>query len=79
MASHPWSENSETILNCVWQMWKKPTAERSALFWDNSVVIVYRCFGKTYRSHLHGSRVRVGKKESQQPITQSLYGKVRAG
>jgi hypothetical protein len=35
---------------------------RSALFWDITrcrVVIVYRCFGKTYRSHLHGSRRRV--------------------
>jgi hypothetical protein len=36
----------------------------SALFWDitrRRVVIVYRRFGKTYRSHLHGSRVRLGK------------------
>ena len=35
---------------------------RSALFWDITrcrVVIVYRRFGKTYRSHLHGSWVRV--------------------
>jgi hypothetical protein len=33
---------------------------RSALFWDitrRCVVIVYRRFGTTYRSHLHGSRV----------------------
>jgi hypothetical protein len=32
---------------------------RSALFWDvtqRRVVIVYRRFGKTYRSHLPGSR-----------------------
>jgi hypothetical protein len=36
---------------------------RSALFWDitrRRVVIVYRRFGTTYRTHLHGSRVRVG-------------------
>jgi hypothetical protein len=34
---------------------------RSALFWDitrRRVVMVYRPFGATYRSHLHGSRVR---------------------
>jgi hypothetical protein len=40
---------------------------RSALFRDitrRRVVIVYRRFGTTYRSHLHGSRVRVGKKAS---------------
>jgi sodium/myo-inositol cotransporter 3 len=33
---------------------------RSALFWDimrHRVVIVYRSFGTTYRSNLHGSRV----------------------
>jgi hypothetical protein len=33
---------------------------KSALFWDitqRRVVIVYRRFGTTYRSHLHGSRV----------------------
>jgi hypothetical protein len=37
---------------------------KPAPFWDitrRSVVIVYRRFGTTYRSHLHGSRVRVGK------------------
>jgi hypothetical protein len=36
---------------------------RSALFWDitrRRVVIIYQRFGTTYRSHLHGSRVRVG-------------------
>jgi hypothetical protein len=33
----------------------------SALFWDIRVVIVYRRFGTTCRSHLLGSRVRVGK------------------
>jgi hypothetical protein len=35
---------------------------RSALFWDitrRRVVTVHRRFGTTYRSHLHGSRVRV--------------------
>jgi hypothetical protein len=40
---------------------------RSALFWDitrRRVIIVYRRFGTTFRSHLHGSKVRVGKKES---------------
>jgi hypothetical protein len=39
---------------------------RSALFWDitrRRVVIVYWRFGTSYRSHLHGSRVRVGKKK----------------
>jgi hypothetical protein len=39
---------------------------RSALFWDitrRHVVIVYRRFGTTYRSHLYGSEVRIGKKE----------------
>jgi hypothetical protein len=42
---------------------------RSALFWDitrRRVAIVYRRFVTTYRSHLHGARVRAGKKESQQ-------------
>jgi hypothetical protein len=37
---------------------------RSALFWDitqHCVVIVYRRFETMYRSHFHGSRVRVGK------------------
>jgi hypothetical protein len=37
---------------------------RSALFWDitqRRVVIVYRRFGTMYWSHLHGSRVWVGK------------------
>jgi hypothetical protein len=41
---------------------------RSALFWGITrccVVIVYRRFGTTYRSHLHGSRVRVGKQLPQ--------------
>jgi hypothetical protein len=36
---------------------------RSAVFWDitrRRVVIVYRRFGTTCRSHLHGLRVRVG-------------------
>jgi hypothetical protein len=36
---------------------------RSALFWDITrrfVVIVYRRFGTTYWSHLHGSRVKMG-------------------
>jgi hypothetical protein len=35
---------------------------RSALFWDitrRHVVIVYRRFGTTYRSHIHGSRVGI--------------------
>jgi hypothetical protein len=38
---------------------------RSALLWDITrlrVVIVCRRFGTTYRSHLHGSRVREGRK-----------------
>jgi hypothetical protein len=38
---------------------------RSALFWDitrRRVVIVYRRFGTSYRSHLQGSRVREEKK-----------------
>jgi hypothetical protein len=46
---------------------RKLSDMRSALFWDitrRRVVIVYRRFGKTYRSHLPGSRVRAGKKES---------------
>jgi hypothetical protein len=46
--------------------------KRYALFWDitrRRVVIVYRRFGTTYRSQFHGPRVRVGKKESQHPIT----------
>jgi hypothetical protein len=33
---------------------------RSALFWDITrclMITVYRRFGKTYRSHIHGSRV----------------------
>jgi hypothetical protein len=35
------------------------------VFWGitrRRVIIVYRRFGTTYRSHPHGSRVRVGKK-----------------
>jgi hypothetical protein len=39
----------------------------SAVYWGimrRRVVIVYRRFGTTYRSHLHESRVRVGKKAS---------------
>jgi hypothetical protein len=38
---------------------------KSALFWGitrRRVVIIYRRFGTTYRSHLHGSTVQVGKK-----------------
>jgi hypothetical protein len=38
---------------------------KSAVFWGimrRRVVIVYRRFGTTYRSHPHGSRVRVGKR-----------------
>jgi poly-gamma-glutamate capsule biosynthesis protein CapA/YwtB (metallophosphatase superfamily) len=38
---------------------------KSAVFWGitrRRVVIVYRHFGTTYRSHPHGSRVQVGKK-----------------
>jgi hypothetical protein len=38
----------------------------SAVFWGNTrrrVVIFYRRFGTTYRSHPHGSRVLVGKPE----------------
>jgi hypothetical protein len=41
---------------------------RSSLFWDNTrrrVVIVYRRFGTTCRSHLHGSNVRVGKQRKK--------------
>jgi hypothetical protein len=48
----PWFQASAAILM------------RSALFWDvtrRRVVIVYRRLGTTYRSHHHGSRVRVGK------------------
>jgi hypothetical protein len=44
---------------------------KSALFWDimrRGVVIVYRRFGTTCQSNLHGSRVGVGKIESQQTI-----------
>jgi hypothetical protein len=51
-----------------------PTSLRSALFWDimwRHVVIVYQSFGTTCRSHLHGSRVRVGKKESK-PATYNV-------
>jgi hypothetical protein len=39
---------------------------KSAVFWDimrRRVVIFYRRFGTTYRSHPHGSRVRVGEPE----------------
>jgi hypothetical protein len=38
---------------------------RSELFWDitrSRVLIVYRRFGTTYRSHLQGSKVREEKK-----------------
>jgi hypothetical protein len=38
---------------------------KSVVFWvitRRRVVIIYRRFGKTYRSHHHGSRFRVGKK-----------------
>ena len=45
--------------------------KKTALFWDITrrlVVTVYRSFRTTYGSHLHGSRVRVGKKESQQYV-----------
>ena len=48
----PWFQASTAILM------------RSALFWDiarRCVVIAYRRFGTTYRSHLQGSRVREGK------------------
>jgi uncharacterized protein YifN (PemK superfamily) len=56
---------------------KKISWVRSALFWDitrRRMVIVYRRFGATYQPHLHESRVRVGKKESQQLITH-IHGK----
>ena len=36
---------------------------KSAVFWDitrRRVVVFCRRFGTTYRSHLHGSRIRVG-------------------
>jgi hypothetical protein len=38
---------------------------KSVVFWvitRRRVVIIYRRFGTTYRSHLHGSRFQVGKK-----------------
>jgi hypothetical protein len=38
---------------------------KSVVFWvitRHRVVIIYRRFGTTYRSHPHGSRFRVGKK-----------------
>jgi hypothetical protein len=34
-------------------------------YYQRRVVIVYRRFGTTYRSRLHGSRVREGKKSSK--------------
>ena len=42
-------------------------AVKSAVFWGimrRRVVIVYRRFGTTYRSHPHGWRVRVGKRNT---------------
>ena len=52
-------------------------AVKSAVFWGITrlrVVIVYRRFGTTYRSHPHGSRVRVGKKAYN--IDSGKYGGV---
>jgi hypothetical protein len=48
---------------------------RSAVFWDitrRCVVIVYRRFGKTFRSHLHGS-----KEQHELPNACSLYHNLR--
>jgi hypothetical protein len=48
---------------------------RSALFWDitrRRVVIVYRRFGTTCRSHLHGSRVRVDTFTDKKNMTQTV-------
>jgi hypothetical protein len=50
---------------------------KSAVFWSitrRHVVIVYRCFGTTYWSHPHGSRVQVGKKAYN--IDSGKYGGV---
>ena len=48
----------------ILQLWFQATAAmfRSAFFWDitRRRVVIYRRFGTIYRSHLYGSRVRVG-------------------
>jgi hypothetical protein len=52
----------------------------SALFWDitrRRVVIVYQRFGTTYRSQLHGSRVRVGEERRYQHRGGSLKSSCR--
>ena len=54
---------------------------RSVLFWDitqRHVVIVYRRFGTTYLSHLHGSRVRprraqISSTSRQKPEIRTSY------
>jgi hypothetical protein len=50
---------------------------KSAVFWGimrRRVVIVYRRFGTTYRSHPRGSRFRVGKKAYN--VYSGKYGRV---
>jgi hypothetical protein len=52
----------------TWYPWFQPSAAmlmKSVVFWvitRRRVVIIYRHFGTTCRSHLHGSRFQVGKK-----------------
>jgi hypothetical protein len=50
---------------------------KSVVFWVITrcrVVIIYRRFGTTCRSHLHGSRFRVGKKASKETWQHSGVG-----
>jgi hypothetical protein len=50
---------------CMDVYYKQRINLKSAVFWvitRRRVVTVYRRFGTTYRSHLHGSRVRVPKR-----------------
>jgi hypothetical protein len=66
--------------NAVCEPWFQASAAmfmKSAVFWGimrRRVVIFYRRFGITYRSHPHGSRVRVGKKAYN--IDSGKYGRV---
>jgi hypothetical protein len=49
----------------IWFQASAAMLMKSAVFWGitrRREVIIYRRFGTTYRSHPHGSRVRIGKK-----------------
>jgi hypothetical protein len=61
---------------CAWFQVSVAKYLRSMLFWDitQSVVLIYRRFGTTYRSHLQGSRIQREKRLDSWPFKTGSIG-----